>query len=69
MKFSMNPNNLRGLQIEWFHRGEKERVEWREVIPPETEPPATEPEETTVETIPETTQETAAQTTAETAVQ
>lgn len=53
---------------------EKERVEWKEVIPPETEPPVTEPEETvpetTVETvpetIPETTQETVPETMAET---
>ena len=48
---------------------EKERVEWREVIPPETEPPVTEPEETvpetTVETIPETTGETIVETVAE----
>ena len=48
---------------------EKERVEWREVIPPETEPPVTEPEETvpetTVETIPETTQETIVETVSE----
>lgn len=57
---------------------EKERVEWKEVIPPPTEPPVTEPVETTVpetttETIQETTaaeiiQETAAETTQETAV-
>ena len=39
-----------------------EKVEWVEVIPPETEPPVTE----TVETVPETTAETAPETTAET---
>ena len=47
-----------------------ETVEWKEVIPPETEPPVTEPEETipeiTAETIPDTTAETVAQTTQET---
>ena len=42
---------------------EKEHVEWKEVIPPETEPPVTE----TVETVPETTGETVAETTEETA--
>ena len=36
-----------------------ETVEWKEVIPPETEPPV-------VETVPETTAETAVETTAET---
>jgi len=41
---------------------EKEHVEWKEVIPPETEPPVTE----TLETVPETTAETVAETTAET---
>lgn len=49
---------------------EKERVEWKEVIPPETEPPVTEPEqtlaETAAETVPETTAGTAAETAAET---
>lgn len=49
---------------------EKERVEWKEVIPPETVPPTTEPEETVVETtqetVPETTQQTAAETVQET---
>ena len=44
---------------------EKERVEWKEVIPPETEPPVTEPEET----VPETTEETVAETTEETVSQ
>ena len=50
---------------------EKEHVEWKEVIPPETEPPVTETvetvPETTVETVPETTGETVAETTEETA--
>ena len=50
---------------------EKERVEWREVIPPETEPPVTEPEETVAETteatVPETEAETVPETTSETA--
>ena len=55
-----------------------ETVEWKEVIPPETEPPVTEPVETaaettaetvpqtTAETVPETVEETAGETTAET---
>ena len=55
-----------------------ETVEWKEVIPPETEPPVTEPvetaaettaetvPETTAETVPETVEETAGETTAET---
>lgn len=51
---------------------EKESVEWKEVIPPETEPAVTVPEETvpetTEETIVETTQETVAETTSETTV-
>ncbi|MEF2836383.1 MAG: DUF3048 domain-containing protein [Oscillospiraceae bacterium] len=46
---------------------EKERVEWKEVIPPETEPPVTEAQETvpetTAETVAETTEETVAETT------
>ncbi len=42
-----------------------ETVEWKEVIPPETEPPVTEPEET----VAETTQETVAETTRETAAE
>ena len=46
---------------------EKERVEWKEVIPPPTEPPVTEPVETTApETVPETTVE---ETTQETGIQ
>ena len=49
---------------------ETERVEWAEVIPPETEPPVTEAEETvaetTTETIFETVEETIAETVAET---
>ena len=52
---------------------EKERVEWKEVIPPETEPPVTEPEETVPETteaiVTETTEETVAETTEETVAQ
>ena len=48
----------------------KERVEWKEVVPPPTEPPVTETEETvpetTVETVPETTEMTVPATTAET---
>ena len=55
-----------------------ETVEWKEVIPPETEPPVTEPvetaaettaetvPETTAETVPETVEEMAGETTAET---
>lgn len=46
-----------------------ETVEWKEVIPPETEPPVTEPEETVVETTAETIQETVAETAQETAAQ
>ena len=58
-----------------------ETVEWKEVIPPETEPPVTEPEETvaetvqetvaetTLETVTETTQETVVETTQETAAE
>jgi len=42
---------------------EKERVEWKEVIPPPTEPPVTDP----AETVAETTEETVVETTAETA--
>ncbi len=53
---------------------EKERVEWTDVIPPETEPPVTEAEETVPETtaqtepetVPETTEETVAETVQET---
>ncbi|MBQ1170865.1 MAG: DUF3048 C-terminal domain-containing protein [Oscillospiraceae bacterium] len=45
---------------------EKERVEWKEVIPPETQPPVTEPAQTEPET---TTQETAAATVPETTAQ
>ena len=53
---------------------EKERVEWIDVIPPETEPPVTEAEETVPEptaqtepeTVPETTEETVAETVQET---
>jgi hypothetical protein len=52
---------------------EKERVEWKEVIPPETEPPVTEPEETVPETteatVTETTEGTITETTEETVVQ
>ena len=44
-----------------------ETVEWKEVIPPETEPPVTEPVETVAETVPETVQETVSETTGETA--
>lgn len=48
-----------------------ETVEWKEVIPPETEPPVTEPvetaAETTAETVPEATAETVPETVAETA--
>ena len=47
----------------------KERVEWKEVIPPPTEPPVTETEEkvpeTTAETIPETTAAAISETTAQ----
>ena len=43
-----------------------ERVEWAEVIPPETEPPVTEAEQTVPETITETISETVAETTEET---
>ena len=43
-----------------------ETVEWKEVIPPETEPPVTEPEETVLETVAETTAETVGETVAET---
>ena len=46
-----------------------ETVEWKEVIPPETEPPVTEPEETVAETVAETTVETLPETTAETVAQ
>ena len=46
---------------------EKERVEWKEVIPPETEPVVTEMPETVPETTVEVTEETTAQTTVETA--
>ena len=45
---------------------EKERVEWKEVIPPPTEPPVTEPAETVPETPAETVAETVPETTAET---
>ena len=43
-----------------------ETVEWKEVIPPETEPPVTEPEETVVETTVETAAESIPETVAET---
>jgi len=48
--------------------GYKEKVEWCEVIPPETEPPVTEETvpETTVETVAETTEATVPETTVET---
>ena len=43
-----------------------ETVEWKEVIPPETEPPVTEPQETVVETTAETVAETVSETVPET---
>ena len=46
-----------------------ETVEWKEVIPPETEPPVTEPEETVAETQAETIPETVAETVPETAAE
>ena len=42
-----------------------ETVEWKEVIPPETEPPVTEPQETVAETTAETVSETVPETAAE----
>ena len=46
-----------------------ETVEWKEVIPPETEPPVTEPEETVAETLAQTIPETVAETVPETAAE
>ena len=46
-----------------------ETVEWKEVIPPETEPPVTEPAETVAETLAQTIPETVAETVPETAAE